>query len=107
MLHQKNDIECSNHSNKSLFSKGRTDHSNNNNPPQISFFKGFTSKDYSNHDKSNNSNSPRKSFTKDFTGFSGWKLSKVNGCSSEMVHIWPNVDEAKMCLRGGSIIVKL
>ena len=33
---------------------------------------------------------------------SNWTLSKVNGCGTKTVHIWPYVDKAKMCLRGSS-----
>ena len=32
---------------------------------------------------------------------SDWKLSKVNGCRTEMVHFWPHVGKSKMDLRGG------
>ena len=35
------------------------------------------------------------------TGCFIWKVEISNGCSSVMVHIWPNVGKAKMCLRGG------
>ena len=41
------------------------------------------------------------------TGHSDWKITKVNRCSSETVHIWPYVGNAKMRLRGGSLFEKL
>ena len=33
------------------------------------------------------------------TGCSNWKLTKVYGCRIETVHIWPYVENAKLCLR--------
>ena len=42
-----------------------------------------------------------------YTGYSDWKMTKVKGCSSEMVHIWPYVGKAKMCLRDGNLFEKL
>ena len=41
------------------------------------------------------------------TGCSNWKLSKVNGCKTETVHIWLYVGKAKMRLRGSSSLAKL
>ena len=35
------------------------------------------------------------------TGCSDWKLSKVNGCKTEMVHSSPYIGKAKMCLISG------
>ena len=43
-----------------------------------------------------------KMFLQIDTGCSNWTLSKVNGCGTKTVHIWPYVDKAKMCLRGSS-----
>ena len=40
-------------------------------------------------------------FTRFNTGCFFWKVKISNGCSSVMVHIWPNVGKNKMCLRGG------
>ena len=34
------------------------------------------------------------------TGFSDWKITKLTGCASETVHIWPKVGKAKLHLRG-------
>ena len=34
-----------------------------------------------------------------FTGCPRSKVSKVKGCSSETVHIWPHIGKAKMCLK--------
>ena len=42
-----------------------------------------------------------------FTGSTVWKIAKVRYCSSEMVHIWPYVSNAKMCLRMGTLPEKL
>ena len=37
------------------------------------------------------------------TGCSDWKLSKVNGYITKMLHIWPYVCKAKMGLRNGKM----
>ena len=37
------------------------------------------------------------------TGCFIWNFAISNGCSTETVHILPYCDEAKMCLRGGSL----
>ena len=34
-------------------------------------------------------------------------VTKVNGCNTETVHIWPIVGKAKMCLRGGRLFWKI
>ena len=37
----------------------------------------------------------------DLSECSIWWLWIISGCCTETVHIWPYVDKAKMCLRGG------
>ena len=38
------------------------------------------------------------------TGCFIWNFGISNGCSTKMVHIWPYVGKAKMCLRSGSFL---
>ena len=35
-----------------------------------------------------------------------WKITKVRGCSSKTVHIWPYIGKAKIYLICGSLIEK-